>query len=116
MIKGKTDNHCNTCPSTLRGMCCYFSFYDGTDNFVVYPCEYLNKKTRRCTIYKNRFTIPHCLTVKEALIEGALPKECPYVKESDIVPIRPNKTYNKKKLEMMINGIKKRRFQEVQNC
>ena len=112
MIEGKNkDNHCNVCPNTLRGLCCWFSYYDGTDNFVVYPCEYLNKKTRRCKIYKKRSTVKHCLTMEKALIEGALPLECPYVKESDVIPIRPNKTYNKKKLEMIKkNGIQKGRF------
>ncbi|KKL48943.1 hypothetical protein LCGC14_2320440, partial [marine sediment metagenome] len=61
------NNYCNTCPSTLRGMCCWFSFYDGTDNFLIYPCQYLSKKTRRCTIYKKRFKVnKKCVELDEA--------------------------------------------------
>ena len=111
MIKGKNKNHCDTCPTSIRSMCCWYSYYDGVDNFIIYPCEYLSKKTRRCLIYKNRFKInPKCLTVEKALIEGGFPKECPYVKESDIIPVRPNKSYNKDKIEMIKNGIQKGRF------
>lgn len=112
MIKGKNEeNYCNVCPASIRGMCCWFSHYDGADNFVIYPCEYLSKKTRRCKVYNKRFNIKHCLTVEESLIEGAFPLECAYVKESDVIPIRPNKTINTNKREMIKNGIKKRRFQ-----
>jgi uncharacterized cysteine cluster protein YcgN (CxxCxxCC family) len=117
MIKGSTTNHCNTCSADIRGMCCWYSYYDGTDNFVIYPCEYLSKKTRRCTIYKNRFKINEkCLTVDQALREGAFPKECPYVIESSITPIRPHKTVNIKKVRLLNDELKKRRFQEVPNC
>ena len=111
MIKGKnTDNYCNVCPASLRGMCCWFTYYDGTDNFIIYPCEYLSKKTRRCKVYSKRFNIKHCLSVEDALKEGALPLECAYVKESDVIPIRPHKKINIKKLEMIKNGIKEGRF------
>lgn len=97
-------NYCNTCPTTIRGLCCYFSYYDGVDNFVVSPCKYLNKKTRRCTIYKKRFEInKRCLPLNKALEQGALPKECRYVQEWDGTPIRPNKTINNEKLKELIN-------------
>jgi hypothetical protein len=110
-MKGKNKNHCNICPADLRGMCCWYSYFDGTDNFVIYPCEYLSKKTRRCKIYKNRFKInPNCLTVDEALKEGQLPIKCAYVIESSIIPIRPHKSINVDKIEMIKNGIKKGRF------
>ena len=112
MIEGKNENHCNTCPTSIRGMCCWFSFYDRTDNFIIFPCKYLSKKTRRCTIYKNRFKInDKCLKVSDALKQGAFPKECAYVKESDIKPVIPNKIYNKeKRIEMIKDGLEKRRF------
>lgn len=107
MIKGKNTNYCNTCPTGLRGLCCWHSLYDGTEHFIIYPCEYLSLKTNRCKIYKKRFKInPECYTVLKALTTGALPKECPYVIESDIVPKIPNKIFNIKKLEMIKNGIK----------
>ena len=100
----ETENYCNTCPSTLRGMCCYFSLFDGQDNFIMYPCKYLSKKTRRCTIYKKRFIInKDCLDIESAYKKGALPKECPYAKTYDYPPIRPFKTVNIEKRKEMIN-------------
>lgn len=97
-------NYCNQCPSTLRGLCCWLSMDDGVDNFIVFPCKYLSKKTRRCTIYKKRFEInKRCLPLKKALEQGALPKECPYVKEWKGTPIRPNKIFNKNKRMELIN-------------
>ncbi len=105
------NNYCNRCPTGLRGICCWYSMYDGTDNFVVYPCKFLSKKIKRCKVYKNRFEKnPNCLTVEQALIEGALPLGCPYVMKSDVLPIRPNKTVNIKKMELIKNGIEEGRF------
>ncbi len=77
--------------------------YDGVDNFIIGPCPHLNKKTRRCKIYKKRLEInKRCLPLNKALEQGALPKECPYVQEWDGTPIRPNKTINnEKRLEMI---------------
>ena len=104
-------NYCNQCPSSLRGMCCWLSHYDGVDNFIVFPCKYLSKKTRRCTVYKKRFEINKwCLSLNKALEQGALPKACPYVQEWEGTPTRPNKTVNKQKRDEIINGIKKRRL------
>ena len=92
-------NYCNKCPSSIRGMCCYFSFFDGTENFLTYPCKWLRKRSRRCKIYKKRFKInPKCLTVDQGLKIGSFPKECPYVKKSNVVPVIPYKTYNREKL------------------
>jgi len=96
-------NYCNQCPSSLRGMCCWFSIYDGVDNFIVRPCPYLSKKTRRCTIYKKRFEInPRCLTLKKGLERGAFPKECAYVKEYKGKSELPCKTVNNKKRNELI--------------
>ncbi|KKN56978.1 hypothetical protein LCGC14_0567000 [marine sediment metagenome] len=125
MMEIEAENYCNKCPTILRGMCCYFSYFDGTDNFITHPCLYLSKKTKRCKIYKKRFKInPQCLSVQKGLHEGSFPEECPYVKNSNIVPIRPYKIYirgnliEEKLIELKVkikNGIKKRRFQKVQN-
>ncbi len=111
------NNYCNTCPSSIRGMCCWFSYFDGTDNFVVFPCKYLSKKTRRCTIYKKRFIInPKCMGIDEAYMMGGLPENCPYVEDYDFEPSLPFKIYNKeKRIEMIKNGIEKRRF-HISNC
>lgn len=109
-------NYCNQCPSSIRGLCCYFSYYDGQDNFAIFPCPYLSKKTRRCKIYKKRFKInPNCLDMKAMIREGAVPKECAYLENTDIQPIRPFKTINKKKRDEIINGIKKRGLQKIPN-
>ena len=93
-------------------MCCYFSYFDGEENFILYPCKFLNKKTRRCKIYKKRFKIKKdCLNVEEMITQGAVPKECAYVKDyPNVQPIRPYKiTNNKKRLEMIkIWKLKKR--------
>ena len=97
-------NHCNECPTKIRGMCCYLSFFDGEENFIIAPCKYLNKKTRRCTIYKNRFKInKDCLNVDEMIKQGAVPRECAYVKDyPDNQPIHPYKTLNhKKRIELI---------------
>ena len=103
-------NYCNQCPTKIRGMCCYYSFFDGKENFIIYPCKYLNKKTRRCKVYKNRFIKnPGCLNREEMLKRGAVPKECAYVKEyPTIQPIRPYKTINNKKRDELIWKLKKK--------
>ena len=85
-------------------------FFDGEDNFIIYPCRNLNKKTRRCKIYKKRFKInKDCLNTEEMLKQGAVPEGCAYVKEnSDIQPIYPYKTINKKKRDELIWKLKKK--------
>ena len=101
-------NLCNKCPSDIRGLCCYHSYYDGQDNFILFPCEYLSKKTRRCTVYKKRFKKKKgCLTVDDMLKQGACPKGCLYVKES-FTPKYPYKTINKKKRDEIIWKLKKK--------
>ena len=97
-------NYCNQCPTKIRGMCCYYSFFDGEENFILYPCKYLSKKTRRCKIYKNRFKInKDCLNFEEMLKQGAVPEGCAYVKENpNIQAVIPYKTINNKKRNEMI--------------
>ena len=91
-------------------MCCYYSFFDGVENFVLYPCKYLSKKTRRCKVYKNRLKKnPSCLNVDEMLKQGAVPEGCAYVKEyPNIQTIRPYKTINNKKRDELIWKLKKK--------
>ena len=103
-------NYCNQCPTKIRGMCCYYSFFDGEENFILFPCEHLSKKTRRCKVYKNRFIKnPGCLSVEEMLKQGAIPEECAYHTESPhIQPIRPYKTINNKKRDELKRKLKKK--------
>lgn len=74
-------NYCNTCPSKIRGLCCYHkkNIIEGT-NEVIYsnPCQYLNK-AGRCKVYKKRFEInPSCLDIDKAVRFIALPEGCKY--------------------------------------
>ena len=97
------ENYCNRCPTSIRGMCCYVSYYDGEENFILGPCIYLNNKTRRCKVYKNRLEInKECLNVEDMLLQGACPKECEYIKDSFTTPQHPYKTINNKKRNEMI--------------
>lgn len=98
------ENYCNTCPSGIRGLCCHYSMYDGIEHVITDKCPYLTK-AGRCSIYDKRFDKnPKCLTVDKALRTGALPEECAYVKNSDIIPDKP---YKKRVIK---NEYKKRRF------
>lgn len=95
-------NHCNQCPSSIRGLCCWISVYDGLDNFVIFPCKYLSKKTKRCKIYKKRFKInKQCWTMEKALNNGGLPEACKYAQESDIVPRVPYKVNKPEKVHAL---------------
>jgi uncharacterized cysteine cluster protein YcgN (CxxCxxCC family) len=97
-------NHCNNCPTGVRGVCCWYSVTDGNHNEAVFPCKYLTK-AGRCKDYEHRFEInPGCLSVEEALKIGQFPEQCEYVRRSDIVPKYPYKTKN----EGFINEFKKR--------
>jgi len=75
------EDYCNTCPSAIRGLCCYHNkAYDSEAKIMVYsnPCQYLNK-AKRCKIYKKRFEInPNCLDIEKAIRFLALPPECQY--------------------------------------
>ena len=111
----EANNHCNNCPHDIRGICCWFSYFDGVENFIIFPCEHLSKKTKRCKIYKKRFKVAKwCMDLDTAYMMGALPEACPYVKDYDFEPSIPFKTINyekfKKTKEMIKNGFEKRRF------
>jgi len=44
------------------------------------PCIFLNLHTNLCSIYEDRFKInPLCLSIEQAIEQGALPKECLYI-------------------------------------
>ncbi|ABR54987.1 protein of unknown function UPF0153 [Methanococcus vannielii SB] len=65
------------------GRCCMIHVYttdEKIDPEIVY-CNHLDVETKRCKIYKNRFNKEkECLSMLEAILTSALPKDCPYVK------------------------------------
>jgi uncharacterized cysteine cluster protein YcgN (CxxCxxCC family) len=65
------------------GRCCFNKiFHKGRIFYTPFPCQYLDKKTRLCTIYEQRHRInPDCLPVPEGLKLGVFPKDCPYAQE-----------------------------------
>jgi len=81
------NNLCNICPISIRGICCYFYteiIDDAQRHWKIslskHPCKYFNTKTKKCKIYKKRHMLnPNCLTIKEMIIKGTVPKECSYV-------------------------------------
>jgi len=42
-------------------------------------CAFLDGKTCKCVIYKERHWNPRCLTIEQMIKEGTVPKWCPYV-------------------------------------
>jgi len=118
----KEINLCNKCPTSIRGKCCYVLFWI-IDNDQVHrtvplsnhPCKYLNTKTGRCKIYKKRHEInPNCLTIKQMILCGTIPKECLYVKD--------NPEYQKRKDTVLLNlphnisENMKEKYEEVNNA
>ena len=96
-------NLCNKCPVSIRGRCCYFSteIIDNNQNHMKislskHPCKYLNTKTGRCKVYKKRYEMnPNCLTIKEMILRGTIPKNCLYVKN--------NQKYQRRKDIVLLN-------------
>lgn len=80
-------NKCNKCKYPY---CCHYSMIIHSDNGKLYNiilknqiCKYLDKKSHKCLIYKNRLKVnPYCLTIEEGIRQYALPKECLYVKDN----------------------------------
>ncbi|MDK2790646.1 MAG: uncharacterized protein PWP15_1153 [Methanothermococcus sp.] len=72
------DELCERC-----GRCCIVHVFNSGDSEkpqIIY-CTHLDKETKLCKIYKDRFKKEdECLTVMEAIMVSALPKDCPYVK------------------------------------
>lgn len=84
-------NLCDKCPADIKGKCCYFNVQLEGFNVILseQPCKYLDKKTKLCTIYKKRHTIPWCMNESNMYEKGGLPKGCLYLKghpERDINP------------------------------
>jgi hypothetical protein len=77
------------------GQCCHAKIIvEGEVIYSPFPCRYLDEQTRLCTVYERRFEAnPDCLTVDEAIRLGALPADCPYVRDlPDYVPPRERMT------------------------
>ncbi len=71
------DELCERC-----GRCCIVNvFMDSKGVPVIKYCEHLDNETKLCKIYKNRFKKEKtCLSMMEAIMAQALPKDCPYVR------------------------------------
>ncbi len=64
------------------GRCCYEKLdVDGAVIYTDEPCEFLDLKTRRCTVYPDRHKArPGCAPLTtENIAQGILPADCPYV-------------------------------------
>ncbi|HKK00887.1 MAG TPA: hypothetical protein VJ955_01860 [Desulfuromonadales bacterium] len=72
------------------GRCCYEKIdFEGEIYYTDEPCEYLDLKTRLCTIYdRRRHQIRSgCASLTpEVLKMGALPADCPYVEGIENYP------------------------------
>jgi len=67
------------------GLCCYEKEKKGTSFVTDYrrPCRFLDKNTRRCTVYETRFTAcAECrrMTIFHARFVRWLPETCGYVR------------------------------------
>ena len=112
-------NLCNKCPTSIRGRCCYF-LTEIIDNNQVHlkislskhPCKYMNTKTGRCKVYKKRHELnPNCLTIKEMILIGTVPKECLYVKDNQEYQKRKDTVFIK--LPSNISEYIKKKYEEV---
>jgi uncharacterized protein len=64
------------------GKCCHKKTWkDGKIILLQTHCQHLDPETNLCTIYQDRFKLYNCLTIEQAIINKALPKDCPYVKD-----------------------------------
>ena len=72
------DELCERC-----GRCCIVNVFKDSDGVpVIIYCEHFDKETKLCRIYYDRFKKEKtCLSMIEAIIAQALPKDCPYVKD-----------------------------------
>jgi uncharacterized cysteine cluster protein YcgN (CxxCxxCC family) len=78
------------------GRCCHEKEYiSGTLYYYQdRPCHFLDKNTRKCTVYKDRFRLMRgCrrMTLFRAMFAGWLPEECGYVQWAKRHHIRFNK-------------------------
>lgn len=83
-------NLCKNCKDNIKKYCCYNSVIVIGESGKKYniiiktkPCKYLDIETLECLVYENRFKLnPYCLSIKEAIRQNALQKECLYVKDN----------------------------------
>lgn len=75
------DDLCDQC-----GRYCFMREVDEDGDVIIdyaAPCEFLDVKTRRCSIYKNRFdTCTQCnrVTLRHTLFADHLPEGCAYAR------------------------------------
>ncbi len=65
------------------GRCCYEKYeYRDKIFYTRTPCQYLDLKTKACTVYHDRSKRhPECVSLTLEFVEaGILPDDCPYVK------------------------------------
>jgi len=80
----------NLCEECKYPYCCQYSIIIHDNDGKIYnlilknhTCKYLDKDTHKCLIYENRLKVnPYCLSMKEAIRQHGLPKECLYVKDN----------------------------------
>ena len=71
-----TESLCRRC-----GLCCHEKVRFGEQVVITdIPCEFLDVKTRQCTVYPERFRKqPRCSTAEDSAKANSLPGDCPYV-------------------------------------
>lgn len=72
------DTLCKQC-----GRCCRKKeIINGKPFYTDDYCEYNDRNTHLCTIYKNRHDLnQYCLTVEKGIGFGVFPSDCPYVQD-----------------------------------
>ena len=66
------------------GRCCRFKWRWNGEKVIVSDaaCGFLDAETNKCLVYFYRFSVqPSCLPLSKAITSGALPPDCPYVKD-----------------------------------
>jgi len=66
------------------GKCCHYKirFMGKVYIDLSKPCEYLDTKTNKCTVYERRLeTQPLCLPLRVAIDNEVMPKDCGYIVE-----------------------------------
>jgi len=72
----KHENLCERC-----GRCCQKKLGLGEDFYLAGACPFFDKD-KGCIVYERRFQVnPRCRTVLQAMTEGLLPEDCPYVRD-----------------------------------
>lgn len=71
------DDLCERC-----GRCCYQKLWIEDDIYYLpSPCEYLDTRTKLCTVYDRRHVVnPQCLSVENGIKFRVFPADCPYVR------------------------------------